>query len=425
MKSNQLAWDKLDNTAKLFPVIATESMTNVYRMTVTLFEEIEPDLLQQSVEAVLPYFEIFRFKIKKGIFWYYFEENKRPFPKVRQEDTYPCRYFNQYENNEYLFRVTYYKKRINLEVFHALTDGNGGWQFLREITYQYLRLKYPEELSGKVAMGLAQNTSLDHEDSYLTNYKKSARRAYKTEKSVVVSGTKLPNMALGLMHGYMPIAQIKEAAKKYGININQYLIGTFIWAVYQDTLKGQPSKKPISVAVPVNLRSYFDSNTNKNFFVMVSCVFKPEKESYTFEEVLAITSQSLKEQITKENLEKLFSYNVSNEKKFYLRMVPLFIKNIAIKAIYLQSAHANTSTVTNMGVFDVEDNYKDYIDRFHIAISMSAGQNIKGAICSYKDLLVFTFSSCLKETGVEKKFFRQIAADGITVSIETNGVWYE
>mgnify|MGYP007007140302 CR=1 FL=1 len=44
----------------------------------------------------------------------------------------------------YLFRVTYYKSRINLEVFHVLTDGMGGINFLRELTYQYLRLVHPE-----------------------------------------------------------------------------------------------------------------------------------------------------------------------------------------------------------------------------------------------------------------------------------------
>ena len=34
----QVRWDKLDNTAHLFPSIAGESMTNVYRISVTLKE---------------------------------------------------------------------------------------------------------------------------------------------------------------------------------------------------------------------------------------------------------------------------------------------------------------------------------------------------------------------------------------------------
>ena len=36
-----IRWDKLDNTAHLFPVIAGESMSNVYRISVTLNEEVQ------------------------------------------------------------------------------------------------------------------------------------------------------------------------------------------------------------------------------------------------------------------------------------------------------------------------------------------------------------------------------------------------
>ena len=31
----EIKWDKLDNTAHIFPVIAGESMSNVYRISVT------------------------------------------------------------------------------------------------------------------------------------------------------------------------------------------------------------------------------------------------------------------------------------------------------------------------------------------------------------------------------------------------------
>ena len=34
-----IKWDKLDNTANLFPVIVSENVSNVYRISVTLTEE--------------------------------------------------------------------------------------------------------------------------------------------------------------------------------------------------------------------------------------------------------------------------------------------------------------------------------------------------------------------------------------------------
>ena len=50
----EIRWDRLDNTAHLFPVIAGENMSNVYRISVTLTELVQPDVLQQALNIVLP-----------------------------------------------------------------------------------------------------------------------------------------------------------------------------------------------------------------------------------------------------------------------------------------------------------------------------------------------------------------------------------
>lgn len=417
-------WDKLDNTANLFPVIVSESVSNVYRISATLNEDIEPDFLQKALDKILPYFDVFNEKLKKGIFWYYFEANNKPAPQVMPENTYPCLFINQYTNNDYLFRVTYYKKRINLEVFHVLTDGNGAFMFLKELIYQYLRYKYPK-LSENTINTLSSDTSLNKEDSYIKNYKKSAKKAYKTEKAVILKGEKLPFDHFGIIHGYIKLEDIKRVSKSYGVTINQYIIGVFTWAVYQEYLKGMPSDKPISTCIPVNLRPYFNSNTMKNFFAVVSASFKPVNDTYTFEEVLSIIATGLKSQICRENLEKLLSYNVSNEVNLIIRAVPRIIKNIAMRRIYKSSARANTSTITNIGIINILPEYEPYINAFHVVLSMSKGQNIKGSVCSYKDTLTFTFSAAIKETDIQKCFFRKMAQDGIQVSIESNGVYYE
>ena len=171
----KIRWERLDNTANLFPAIASQNMTNVYRISVTLTEEIDGALLQQALDKVLPRFDTFHVRMRKGIFWYYFETNTKPAPIVRQEKYYPCRYIDPYANNNYLFRLTYYHSRINLEVFHVLADGMGGVNFLREITYQYLRLKY-DALEEKEQDDFSDETSLNTEDSYIKNYKKAIKR---------------------------------------------------------------------------------------------------------------------------------------------------------------------------------------------------------------------------------------------------------
>ncbi|MCI9082100.1 MAG: hypothetical protein HFI70_07290 [Lachnospiraceae bacterium] len=423
-KKKEIKWDKLDNTAHIFPVIAGESMSNVYRISVTLEEEIQQELLQEALNRILPWFEVFRVRIRYGVFWYYFETNQKPAPEVKQEYRYPCQFISPNRNHNYLFRVNYYKNRINLEVFHVLTDGMGGITFLRELTYQYLRLSHPE-LQEKLGDGLCSDTSLNREDSYLKNYKRSHKKGYKTERAFHVKGEKLDPTELGIMHGYMSVSVLKKVCAEYQVSINEYLVAAFLWSIYQECMHGMPGKHPVSSCVPVNLRPYFDSITMKNFFVIVSAVFHPRKESYTFAEVVEIVAESLRSQINREHLENLFAYNVSNEKNFILRAVPLFIKNIAIRYVYHNSALANTTTVTNIGNIQVREEYQRYIKHFSSFLSMSEGQNIKGTICSYKDTLVFTISSNLSDTSVQRGFFRRLSEDGIPVQIETNGVYGE
>lgn len=419
-----IRWERLDNTAHLFPVIAGESMSNVYRISVTLTELVSPELLQEALDLVLPKFDGFNLRLRQGMFWYYFEENGKPAPRVREENVFPCRFIQQNKNQSYMFRVTYYKYRINLEVFHVLTDGMGGINFLKELTYQYLRLSHPE-LKEKLGDSLYSGTSLNREDSFLKNYKKSSAKGYQTKKAYLLKGEKLRPGEFGVMHGYMQISELKKACKSYGVSINEYLVGLYIWSVYTECMHGMPSEKPIRVAVPVNLRPYFNSITTKNFFVMVSAEFHPVKEVYTFQEVLNTVREGLRSQINRENLERLFSYNVSNEKILIARAVPLFLKNMAMRYIYTTSALANTATVTNIGNITVPDEYRPHIEMFHAFLAMSKGQHLKGTICSYGETLVFSFSYDMVDPSVQRGFFRKAAADGIHVEIESNGVNYE
>ena len=416
-----IRWDRLDNTANLFPAIAGENATNVYRISVTLFEQIDPERLQKALDITLPKIDGFNVRLRKGFFWFYFEENGKPAPRVLPENTFPCRYIRANRNHSYLFRVTYYDRRINLEVFHVLTDGMGGINFLRELTYQYLRLSH-EELAGEGDL-LDDDTSLNLDDSFVRNFKSFKPRGFERKKAYLIDTDRLPEGEFGLMHGYLPITQMKEVCKKYDVSVNTYLVANFAYSVYVSCLKKGPSEKPIRIAVPVNLRPYYDSNTTKNFFMMVSAEFHPDEKEYSFEEVVKIIDSSLKSQINKEHLEDLFSYGVGNQKNLALRIFPLPIKILAMRVVYNQSALANTSTVTNIGKIQIDETYEPYIERFHANIAMSKGQYLKGTICAFRDDYVFTFSTIFADTSVERVFFRQLVSDGVDVRIETNGVF--
>ena len=425
IRTKEIKWDKLDNTAYLFPVIAGEGMSNVYRICVVLKEGIKKELLQEALDKILPVFPVFNSRLRQGMFWYYFEENGKKAPKVTEEHTYPCQYIEPNTNRSYLFRVSYYQNRINLEVFHVLTDGMGAINFLRELTYQYLRLAH-RELAEKMPDALSPETSLDTEDSFLKHYKKTpAGNNYKTERAWLLKGPAFEKGKMGLIHGFMPVSALKSRASAYEASINEYLVAALFWGIWKEQLSGKTAKEPITSCVPVNLRPFFDSVTTKNFFAVITAVFRPEKETYRFGEVLECVKASLRQQLTREHLEDVIAYNVSNEKNLILRAVPLWLKKPAIRYVYEGAAKANTTTVTNLGNIRVRREYEAYIQQFYAFLSRSKGQDLKGCVCSYQDTLVFTFSSVLKDTAVQRGFFRFLASEGIPVRIETNGVYYE
>ena len=419
----QIRWEKLDNTAHLFPVIAGEDTSNVFRVSATLTDLVDPKLLQKALDIVLPKFDSFNLRLRRGVFWHYFEENGKPAPKVRLESEYPCRYIYPNRNRSYLFQVTYYKYRINLEVFHVLTDGMGAVGFLKELVYQYLRLAVPS-LGEQTRDALRSDTTLNREDSFLKNYRHAAKPAYQTKKAYMIRGERLRHGEFGVMHGYIPLAALKDLCKRQEVTVNEYLVAVYIWSVYRECLHGAPSKEPIRVAVPVNLRPYFGSITTKNFFAMVSAEFHPTEEHYEFAQVLSAVRESLRSQLTPEHLEQIFSYNVSNQKNHFLRLVPLPIKSLAMHPVYARSALANTGTISNIGKIEVPEPYRQYVTHFHAFIALSMGQRLKGVVCSYGDTLTFSFSYDLADTCVQRCFFRRLAEDGLCVEVESNGVNY-
>ena len=58
-------------------------------------------------------------------------------------------------------------------------------------------------------------------------------------------------------------------------------------------------------------------------------------------------------------------------------------------------------------------------------LSRSVAQNLKMAITSYQDTLTLTITSVMKDTKLQRAFFKYLSAQEIPVRIESNGVYYE
>lgn len=420
VKNSENKWRRLDNTAKIFPVIASEDLSNVFRVSVTLKDEIDAEKLQKALEDVIVWFDGFNVRLRRGFFWYYFETNKKK-PVVEKENSYPCKYIDPRLNEQFLFRVSYYQKRINLEVFHAITDGMGAVNFLKELTYHYLRLVNGKSIAQKPSIECA----LDTEDSYLKNYRKIPHKPYASNKSFQLKGELLYLDTISIIHGYVDLDSLKRKCSEYNVSITKYLVTILIWSIYEEYMNRQPQKYPVSINVPINLRSYFNSSTTMNFFAVSAVEFLSKGENHTFEEMLHHVEKQMDSNMEKDRLDRLISYNVSNEKKAVVRFSPLFIKYILMKIIYKKTSKRNTMTLSNLGVIKVLPEYEEYIDNFHFIIGVSEKQKMKCGVCSYGDRMIISFTSVLKNPYLQRAFFRTLSRDGIKVQIESNGVLNE
>lgn len=142
MKNEYAQWRKLDNAALAFPAVTGKNDTRVFRFYCELKEEIKEETLQEALERTLEKYPLFRAVLRKGLFWFYLERRDIP-AVVKKEAGAPCSGLYIPDKKTLLFRVSYYKNRINFEVFHALTDGTGAMHFLMELVKNYLQETHP------------------------------------------------------------------------------------------------------------------------------------------------------------------------------------------------------------------------------------------------------------------------------------------
>ena len=413
-------WRRLDNSAKIFPIASSKKYSSVFRLSAVLKEKVNSKILKEAVEIVLKNLPSFKVKLKKGAFWYYFEENNKEVI-VEEEKDYPCKYINPNTNNDYLFKVTFWKNKINLDIFHSLTDGNSGIIFLREIIYTYIELAHKEEFNNTIRT--KRKLSDNAEDEYLKNYDKKLKGRRDEKRAYILKGNKLPLAAIGVIHVNINLEKLKIRAKEKDVTITQYLTAVLIHSIYHSKYKKMDNKKPIKVCIPVDLRKYFKSETISNFFsyITVSADMK-FKMLQNFEGILKFVKSEFERLLTKEEISKTMSANVKLGNNAMIKMIPLFLKLPIVKLSYLEIRKYTTTTFSNIGRIGIIGEYQKYIDKFLILIAPETVEKIKCSSCSFENNLVFTFTSVLKDTDVEQSFCNKLKEEGIDIVLEGNGV---
>ncbi|OJU16623.1 MAG: hypothetical protein BGN88_01240 [Clostridiales bacterium 43-6] len=406
-------WSRLDNAAKIFPTTSTNKDTKVFRFVCELTEQIDSSILTHALERTVLEFPLYRSVLKKGLFWHYFEESSLPLT-VSEEAEPVCSPIYNADKPGLLFRVLYYKQRINFEVFHALADGTGVLQFLRTMVFYYLSEKY-EIQSQLTDYDAAQDQK--SQDAFYQYYDKTETvPKIKRVRAYRMGGERLPDHRIGVTEGFLSAKAVLAKAHELDATLSEFLVTLLLLSI-EEGMAVREKNHPVVITVPVNLRRFFPAQTARNFFGVIQVVHHFGKNGKTIEEVLSNVRQSFRSQLTKENLSGIISHYSALENNFLVKTIPLQAKIPVLRISGLRADREDTVAFSNIGQVSMPPEAAKHIRLFDMFLSTKRPQI---CLCTFGDMLAISVSSPLTDTGLQRRFFRHLTAMDIGVQVVSN-----
>jgi len=410
-------WTRLDNAAIIFPANSGARDSKVFRFFCELKEPVEPIPLQTALDKTLSQFPFFRSVLRKGLFWHYLEDSELP-AAATPDDLPPCSPMYRAESKSLLFRVSYHRCRINLEVYHALADGTGAMQFLSTLVYHYLMETHGAELSGpppKLPYHATRSQMWD--DSFQKYYKKPAfSLPARVKNAYLLRGECLPEHRLAVIEGHMPLKALLDCCHARGVTLTVLLTAVLIRAIHE----GMPLRKqdrPVVITIPVNLRNYFPSESTRNFFTVVNVPYDFSRQEDSLEAVMASVKRTFEEELTPEKLHNRLNLLCSLEHSIPLRLMPLALKNPVLRAAGGLARRKTTASFSNVGKAVMPEELGGYI---HLFGAFTSPNQLQASSCSFLDNYVITFAGHLRSHDTECAFFRSLVQMGIDVTVASN-----
>ena len=323
-------WFRLDNAGVMYSSLQQERYSAIYRFSAVMTHTVDTQALQNAIYKTMPRFPTFSVRIRRGLFWYYFEPNHAPGPFVKTDVSDPCQPVRFDEDNGWLVRFYAYEKRISIECFHALSDGAGAITFFKTLLACYLR-ECGHEIP--IADGIldveGQPNPEEFEDAYSRYALKHIHwKAPHLSPAYQNVGTAEPFYTFHVTMGFLPVDQLKTKAKQYGASITEYLAAVLMWVLIQKQKRENPYRElPVALAVPVNLRGLFPSKTLRNFIMTVRPVVDPSLGEYTFQEIVDQVHHAMHLQTARQQLQAAITQNVKTQNNLFLKIFPVVIKN--------------------------------------------------------------------------------------------------
>lgn len=420
----KLRWLRLDNAAKIYPASRSDSWSNTFRLSATLKEPVDQAALESALDITVRRFPSICARLRRGLFWYYLEQLPRA-PKLSPEGSYPLVFMDKPEARRCAFRVIVYENRIAVEFFHSLTDGTGGLIFLKTLVAEYLQQKYGVSIgAGEGVLGrLEEPTAQELEDSFL-KYAGPVAASRRESNAWKPSGTPEPDGYRNLTCFRLSTPEALEAAHKQGVSLNSWLCAVMMEALLdlqREKIPWSSLRPPIKVQLPVNLRRLFPSQTLRNFALYINTEIDPKLGEYTFPELCRIAHHQVGLALTPKRMAAQIAANVASERNLLVRVLPLFLKNLALKAaFFLVGERKICLSMSNLGAVQLPEAMASHVQRMDFILAPQATAPHNCGILSYGDTLYINFIRSIREPELEARFFRVLQQQGVAVTVESN-----
>lgn len=424
-EERKLRWMPLDNAAKIYPAARNENWSNVFRLSATLKETVDTEVLQSALDVTVRRFPSIAARLRRGVFWYYLQQVKVA-PQIRQELSYPLPRMSKKEVSKCALRVVVYNRRIALEIFHSLTDGSGAMIFLKTLLAEYLQQKYQIHIPAQhgVLGRLEEPSRAELEDSF-QKYAGRVQASRKENDSWRLRGTPEPDGFLHLTCVRVPVAQALEKAHEYGVSLTVFLSAVLIQAIQQMQLSRQPDarwRKPIRIQIPVNLRSVFPSQSLRNFALYVTPEIDPRLGEFTFQEICNAIHHRMGLEINPKYMSTKIATNVASERILAVKLMPLFIKNIVMKAVFKAVGERKSClSLSNLGKITLPAEMTPYVERMDFILGVQATAPHNCGVLSFGDTLYINFIRNVRESELEARFCQVLRDFDLPVQVESNG----
>lgn len=413
-------WMRLDNAAKIYPAVQSEELTSVFRLSCVLKDRIRIKPLLDAIHLIEDRFPYFKVKPKKGFFWYYLEFHNEPIPLKPDRGT-PCRAFGK---DELVFRILARNNVLSVEFSHIITDGSGGFEFLKTLLLTYLELCCLVSKADIPHMLPHQSPAQDEfEDGFSRYFQKDIPSPKKKPKAFHLPFKLNNEPRFKILIAKVSLNAIQKKSKENKVSITEYLVAVYLYALqctYNNlsTFKKQKARKIFRVQVPVNLRKIYGSKTMRNFSLFVTPEIDLALGSYTFEEIVKTVHHIMQLETDKKLINKMIARNVGAERNMLLKSTPLFLKSLILNLTYsIAGTSRYSGVITNLGKVSLGDADK-HIDHFvFIPPPPNKALRINCGVLGFGDSLLLSFGNITRSKELEREFLRFLVKQDIDVKL--------